>query len=75
LAITKLALETTFSNRLPVLPGNGCEFLGDTGCLGMDIPVSCFQNRDVVAAKSDKSRNIKNYGRTILFAHNSPILE
>jgi hypothetical protein len=60
LAFTKLAPETAFSNRLPFLPGNGSQLLGDTGCLGMDLSVSCFQNRDVVAAKSDKSRNIKN---------------
>jgi len=50
LAFTELALETTLSNRLPFLSGNGSQLLGNTGCLGMDLPVSCLQNRDVVAA-------------------------
>jgi hypothetical protein len=49
LAFTELALETTFSNRLPFLPGNGSQLLGNTGRLGLDLPVSCFQNWDVVA--------------------------
>jgi hypothetical protein len=44
-----MALETTFSNRLPILFGNGSKLLGNTGCLGVDLPISCIQNRDVVA--------------------------
>jgi len=50
LAFTELALEATLSNCLPFLSGYGSQLLGNTGCLGMDLPASCLQNWNVVAA-------------------------